>query len=141
MKLSLLAPGESGYYQRMVLDQLSRISLRLLGLLLSLVGLTIFTAGLGSALKFRALSAASDGFAVEMGLVFAACWIVGIVLFAVQAIRGNALDWFQIRKRGIALGPIAVYPPITPQMERESRLFVLGLTALVAVVFAAAILR
>jgi hypothetical protein len=37
VKLVLFAPGEEGYYQRLVLDRSSRVGLRLLGLFVSLL--------------------------------------------------------------------------------------------------------
>ncbi len=61
MRLSILAPGELGYYQRMVLDKSSRNSLRAFGMLMCLFGAGVATAGLGAAFKAHALQAMSDG--------------------------------------------------------------------------------
>jgi hypothetical protein len=57
MKLCLLAPGQEGYYQRAVLDRWQRVSLRLLGVLVSLFGMVIMSAALGGWLKVRSLQA------------------------------------------------------------------------------------
>jgi hypothetical protein len=54
MKLSLLAPGEEGYYQRMVFDRWPRISLRRMGALVSLFGMVLLCAALGTVLKVHA---------------------------------------------------------------------------------------
>jgi len=141
MMLSLLAPGEGGYYQRMVLDRWSRIPMRLFGLFISLFGLGIFSAALAALLKVSILKVVSDGLMVEMGLLFAVTWVFGAVAFVVQAIRGHALDWIRLRQRGIELSSIAVDPPITPAMVQESKLFTLGFSILLAVAFFAAISR
>ncbi len=125
IKLSLLAPGEVGYYQRVVLDRWSRIPARLFGLLIALFGLGIFSAGCARLLKMGVLKELSDGLMIEMGVLFAVLWVSGVVIFVVQAIRGHALDWFKLRQQGIQLGPIDVYPSVTPAMSRESRLFTL----------------
>jgi hypothetical protein len=133
MKLCLLAPGQEGYYQRAVLDRWQRLSLRILGVLVSLFGLVIFSASLGGWLKLRALSVVSDGLLLELGLVFISAWVLGLILTIVQAIRGELFDWFRIWKQGILLGPIDVYPPITPRMQKESRAFTLGFCVLVSI--------
>ena len=80
MKLSLLAPGQEGYYQRVVLDRWQRVSLRLLGAIVSLFGLVILSAVLGSWLKVRALRVVSDGLLFEMGLLFISAWVLGIAV-------------------------------------------------------------
>jgi hypothetical protein len=139
MKLSLLAPGQEGYYQRMVLDRWHRISLRLLGVLVSLFGMVILSAALGSLLKVRVFSAASDALLVEMGLLFAFAWVLGLILAVVQTIRGTLFDWFRFWKQGILLGPVDVYPPITPAMEKESRAFTIGFCVLVSIALGNAI--
>lgn len=138
MKLSILAPGEVGYYQRMVLDRWSRIPMRLFGLLTSLFGLVIFSAATAALLKVSILKGLSDGLMVEVGLLFAISWVFGAIMFVVQAIRGHALDWFKLRRRGIELGPVTVCLPPS-SMVLESRLFTLGFSVLVAVAFFAAV--
>ena len=141
MKLSYLAPGHEGYYQRAVLDRWQRISLRLLGVLVSLFGLVIFSAALGSWINVRSLSALSEGFLAELWLVFTTAWVLGLILTIVQAIRGQLFDWFRMWKQGILLGPIDVYPPITPAMEKESRAFTFGFCALVSIAIGSAVYR
>lgn len=141
MKLCLLAPGQEGYYQRAVLDRWQRLSLRLLGILMSLFGMVILSASLGGWLKVQALSAVSDGLLLELGLLFASAWVLGLSLTIVQAIRGELFDWFRMWKQGILLGPIRVYPPITPAIEKESLAFTVGFCMLVSFAIGAAILR
>jgi hypothetical protein len=133
MRLSLLAPGQQGYYQRMVLDRLHRISLRILGALVSLFGMVILSAALSSFLKIPALGNVSNGFLGELGLLFVFAWIVGLVVAIVQAFRGQLFDWFRYWKQGILLGPIDVYPPITPAMQKEVRAFTIVFCVLIAV--------
>src|SRR5580658_10402797 len=91
MRLSVLSPGEQGYYQRLVFDRWPRISLRIVGVLGSLLGMVIFSAALGALLRVRALSVVSDGLLVEMGILFLGAWVAGVVLFTVKAFRGQAL--------------------------------------------------
>jgi len=141
MKLSMLAPGEAGYYQRLVLDRWSRISQRLFGLLICLFGSVILSAAAGSLPGLSLLKTLSNGLMVEMGMLFAGLWVFGVVLFIVQAIRGHALDWLKLRQKGIELGPIAVYPPVTAAMSRESRIVTMSFFILLAVALLAAIWR
>jgi hypothetical protein len=79
------------------------------------------------------LSALSDGFLVELGFVFVSAWVLGLILTIAQAIRGELFDWFRIWKQGLLLGPIDVYPPITPAMAKESRAFTIGFFVLVSI--------
>lgn len=135
MRLALLAPGAEGYYQRAVLDRWPRISMRILGVLVSLFGLVIFTAALGGVLRLHQLSGASNGLLALLWLVFIGGWGVGLVFIVVQLVRKKSLgwmDWFETWKRGVQLGPIAVYPPITPAMQREAGIFTVGFCLLVA---------
>jgi len=141
MKLSLLAPGEEGYYQRMVLDRWPRISLRIMGVLGSLFGMVILSAALGAVPKLRVLKAVSNGLLVELGLLFCSVWLFGVLAAVAQAIRGNFSDWFWKRRQAIVLGPIAVYPPITPEMAKESRAFTVAFCVLVGIAACAAAYR
>lgn len=135
MRFAVIAPGAEGYYQRMVLDRWQRIPMRILGSLVSLFGLVIFTAALGRLLKFRPLNAASSGLPVLLWAVFIGAWVFGTVSIVVQLIRRRGLGWadcFETWRRGVQLGPIAVYPPVTSAMQRESRVFTVGFCLLVA---------
>lgn len=120
MRLALLAPWSEGYYQRMVLDTLRRNQLRVLGILLCLFGGTISTASLGALLKARFFNAISDGLLVLMGLIFFAAFAFGLILTAVQLFRGQLFDWFREWKVSVQLGPIDVFPFVTPKMRREA---------------------
>ena len=133
MKLCLLTPGQEGYYQRLVLDRWQRVSLRLLGVLVALFGMVILTAALGGLLKARILKTLSDGFLLELWLVFVSAFVFGIVSAIAQTIRGELFDWFRIWKQAALLGPIDVYPPITPAMQREARVFTIGFCVLVSI--------
>ena len=129
MRLSIFAPGEGGYYQRMVLDTSRRNSLRSLGALICLFGASIAAAGLGAAFKAPALQAMSNGLWALMGLSFLALWCFGIGAAIWQALRGKSSawsDWFQSRRRAIELGTVDVFPSVTPQMRREALMFTVG---------------
>lgn len=140
MRLSMLAPGARGYYQRMVLDTLSRNQLRILGVLVCTIGLCIGTAASGSLLKSRILQSISDDFLVLLWLVFICAWVAGLIFMIVQPVRGRGFsDWFQMWRTSAALGEINVYPPVTPEMRREAILFTIIFVALVCITMVAAI--
>jgi hypothetical protein len=144
MRLSILAPGELGYYQRMVLDKSSRNSLRAFGMLMCLLGAGVATAGLGAAFKAHALQAMSDGLWSLLGVLFLALWCIGIAVAVWQALRKKSFgwsEWFQSRRRAIELGPIEVFPPITPQMRKEALAFTIGFLILVCVAAGSAFIR
>jgi hypothetical protein len=144
MRLSIFARGEEGYYQRMVLDTSQRNSMRAFGVLICLFGTGIATAALGAAFKVRVLQAMSSRLWALMGLLFAAFWCVGVALGIWQALRKKSLgwsDWFQSRRQAIELGPIDVFPPITPQMRKEALVFTIVLLILICVAGGSAISR
>jgi cytochrome bd-type quinol oxidase subunit 2 len=114
----------------MVLDTTMRNQLRVLGVLVCLFGSSIFTASLGSALRVSSLAAVSEGLWVLMGLIFFAAWGVGLILAIRQLIKGEVFNWWQMWKVSAELGPIDVFPPVTPKMEREARLFTIALLSL-----------
>ena len=70
VKLVLLAPGEEGYYQRLVLDRSSRVGLRGLGMGVSLFGSVILTAALGAFSGLQFLKVVSDGLLTLMTFLF-----------------------------------------------------------------------
>jgi|SRR5882724_3775393 len=140
MRLALLAPWALGYYQRLVLDRWQRIPMRILGAIVSLFGLVVLTAALGGLLKVHLLDGASNGLLALMWLLFIGTCGLGLVYAVIQLIRRRSTgwgDWFEMWKRGVALGPIAVYPPITPAMQRESAIFTASFCVLVAVAIVA----
>jgi hypothetical protein len=142
MRLALLAPGARGYYQRMVLDTLSRNQLRMLGALVCTIGLCIGTAASGGLFKSRLLQSISDGLAVLLWVVFVAAWVTGLILVIMQLVRGRGFsDWFQMWRKGAVLGDVDVYPPVTPKMRRESILFTIVFGALVCVTIIAALVK
>jgi hypothetical protein len=135
MRLALMDPNGEGYYQRIVLDRWKRIQMRIFGALISLFGLVIFTAALGGLLKLRFLRGTSNGLLALLWLVFIGAWGFGLVSIVIQLIRKGSIgwmEWFETWRRGVQLGPIAVYPPITPAMQRESGVFTAGFCLLVA---------
>lgn len=139
MRLALLSPWQKGYYQRMILDTTMRNQLRLLGALMCLFGTGIAATVLGSVLKIRALDAASQGLWVLMGLIFFAAWGVGLILAIRQLIRGELFDWWRMWVESAKLGPIDVFPPATPKMQKETKLFTVALLSLAALAMAAGI--
>jgi hypothetical protein len=144
MRLSLLAPRDEGYYQRAFFDASSRNSTRGFGALLCLFGTSIATDGLGHALKAQWLQAAATGIWVLMSLTFAVLFCFGVGLSIWRLIKGKGLgwsDWFRMRQRGIELGPIDVFPQITPRMQKEIRLFTFGLIILACLAAALAMVR
>jgi hypothetical protein len=138
MRLTLLS-WQKGYYQRMVLDTTMRNQLRVLGVLVCLFGTSIFTASLGSALKASSLAAVSEGLWVLMGLIFFAAWGVGLVLAIRQLIKGELFNWWRMWKVSSELGPIDVFSPVTPKMQKEARLFTIALLSLALISVVAAL--
>jgi hypothetical protein len=144
MRLSLLAPREEGYYQRLFFDASSRNSARGLGALLCLFGISIVMEGLGHALGVPYLHAAATGIWILMALTFAVFFCLSMGLSVWRLARGKGFgrsDWFLMRQKGIELGPIDVFPQITPRMDKEARLFTVGLINLVCIAAGAAIVR
>jgi hypothetical protein len=140
MRLAMLAPGARGYYQRMVLDTLSRNQLRMLGVLVCTFGLCISTAASGGLFKSRLLQSISDGLLVLLWLVFISAWVAGLILMIVQLVRGRGFgDWFQMWRKGAVLGEVDVYPPVTPKMRREAILFTIVFGVLVCITIIAAL--
>jgi len=138
MRLALLS-WQKGYYQRMVLDTTMRIQLRVLGVLVCLFGTSIFTASLGSALRLNLFSVVSEGLWVLMGLIFFTAWGVGLILAIRQLIRGELFNWWRMWKVSTELGPIHVFPPVTPKMQREARFFTIALLSLALISVVAAL--
>lgn len=128
--LNPFSPSSVGYYQRMVLDTSTRNQLRGLGALICLFGSGIFTGTLGAATKSHWLDAASNGLWMLLGCSFLVAWSLGVILFVWQSFRGQTFEWFKAWKTAAQLGPIDVFPPITPQMRREARIFTTVLLAL-----------
>jgi len=144
MRLTIFAPGEVGYYQRAFFDAYSRNSARAFGMLISLFGGGIATAGLGGAFKARILQETSNSLFSLMGLLFLALWCLGIAYAIWRALRGKSLgwsEWFEMRKKSIELGPVEVFPPITPRMRVESLAFTLGFLVLVCLAAISALVR
>lgn len=139
MRLALLSPWQEGYYQRMVLDTTTRIQLRVLGALVCLFGAGIAASSLGSALNASSLNAASEGLWVLMGLIFFASWGVGLILAIRGFFRGDLFNWWRALKVSAELGPIDVFPPVTPKMQNEAKLFTFALISLAAAAVAAAL--
>ncbi len=140
MHLALLS-WQKSYYQRMVLDTIMRNQLRILGVLICLFGNSIFAASLGSALKMRFLNTVSDELWVLMGLVFFAAWGVGLILAIRQLVKGELFKWWRIWKVSAELGPIDVFPRVTPKMQKEARLFTIALSSLATITVVIAIIR
>jgi hypothetical protein len=143
MRLNLLPfhPGAEGYYQRMVLDTPTRNGLRVLGALVCLFGSSIFTAGLGAALKLRFLSTISGGFWALLCFVFVCAWVTGAILSIWQLYKGQTFNWFQALKVSAQMGPVDVFPPITPKMRREARICTVVLLTLAGIAALASLLR
>ena len=141
MRLALLSPWSESYYQRMVLDTGMRNQLRVLGVLMCLFGAGIFTDSLGAMLKAHFLNAISEGLWVLMGLIFFAAFGFGLILAIVQLFKGQLFDWFRMWKVSVQLGPIDVFPPVTPRMQREAKLFTAVLLALASLAATASLLR
>jgi len=141
MRFTLLTPWSEGYYQRMVLDTAMRNQLRVLGVLVCLFGAGIFTDLLSAALKVSFLHTISEGLWVLMGLIFIAAWGFGLVLAIRQLFKGQTFDWFRMWREIIQRGPIDVFPPITPKMKREAKVFTVALLTLVCLAATASLLR
>lgn len=134
MRLSILSPWEQGYFQRAFFDASSRNSTRAFGMIISLFGGGIATEGLASIFKTRYIQAAASGLWTLMGLMFVCLWCFYVGFAIWNAVRGKPVgwsEWFRMRKTGIELGPIDVFPAITPQMQKEALLFTVGFIVLV----------
>ena len=138
MHLALLS-WQKGYYQRMVLDTTMRNQLRVLGVLVCLFGASIFAASLGSALRVSFLTAVSEGLWVLMGLIFFSAWGIGLILAIRQLVKGELSNWWRTWKVSAELGPIDVFPPVTPKMQREARLFTIALLSFAVISVVAAL--
>lgn len=141
LNLNPFSPSAKGYYQRMVLDTTIRIQLRVLGALVCLFGSSILTASLGSALRLSSLGAMSEGLWVLLGLIFFAAWGVGLVLAIRQLIRGELFNWWRLWKVSAELGPVDVFPPVTPKMQGEVRFFTIALLVLALISVIAALVH
>ena len=144
VRFVFFAPGEEGYYQRLVLDRSSRVGLRGLGMGMSLFGLVILTAALGAFPRLQLLKIVSDGLLTLMTLLFLGAWGFGVLYSVVQLFRGRSegwSDWVRRRRLEIELGPIAVYPPMTPAMRREANAFTVGFFVIVAISVVGALYR
>jgi hypothetical protein len=137
MRLAVFAPGAEGYYQRCFLDPIQRNGMRVFGMIISFFGLVILTAALKEQFRSTVLSHISDGFLDLLALSFIASWGCGFVYLLVQGIRGRGgevlFGWYRLRKQGIALGPVAMSPAITPRMRKEAAIFTVVYGVLVAV--------
>jgi len=130
MRLSLLAPGQEGYYQRLVLDTSSRNGLRMLGALVCVVGAVIMTAALGGVLKLNFLKSAFDRLLILLWLIFADAFVSGLVQTVKQTIKGELFDWFRVWRTGVELGPMDA---VTPKMQKEARIFTIALLVLISI--------
>lgn len=137
----VLFPFAKGYYQRLMLDTLLRIQLRVLGALICLFGGSIGTHSLAALMKSSWLDAVGEALFVLLIFVFACAFCAGLVLGIWQTYRGELFDWLRIWRTGIQLGTINMVPSITPKMQREARLFVLIFCVLVSVATLAALLQ
>jgi len=130
----------AGYHQRMVLDRWQRISMRIVAVVFSFFGLSLSVNGLSSALHNRVLGRVSTGLWLALGILFLCAWIFGLVSLIVRSIvRGSITavlwtDWWKMYRDGITLGPIEVFPAITPAMHKERWIFTAAYFALVAIV-------
>ena len=133
MRLAFISPRSQGYYQRIVLDTWQRIPMRLLGVLISLFGSVIACDALSGLSKLHSLQRLSEAFLLLLSVVFVASWIVGLIVMVRQIAKGRLFDWLQAWRMGLELGPIAVFPPITPKMQKEARVFTISYLAALVV--------
>jgi hypothetical protein len=76
-----------------------------------------------------------------MGLIFFVAWGVGLILAIRQFFRGDLFDWWRMMKVSTELGPIDVFPPVTPKMQKEAKFFTLALLSLAVLAATAALFR
>lgn len=146
MRLDIFSTSfNRGYIQRVILDPAQRPGMRLLGMVSSLLGWVILSMALGSLLTVPMMGEISDGFLALLWLAFGAAFVYGCIYTAVQAFRGQGEDvlfgWFGMWKRAIELGPIAVYPRITPRMQKEAKLYTLIYAVLISLPIIFAVIR
>jgi hypothetical protein len=111
---------------------------------MSLFGSVILTAALSAFPRLQVLKVISDGLLTLMTLLFLGAWGFGVLYSVIQLFRGRFegwSDWLRRRRLGIELGPIAVYPPMTPAMRREANAFTVGFFLIVAVSVVGALSR
>lgn len=121
MLLSLTRMTE-GYYQRLVLDRSQRIGLRNLGVVVGFFGLYMGTGILSGMVGSKRVERVAEAFALLLGLSFVLAITSGLVMFSIQLLRGKSFNWWSAWQGG-SLGMINVYPSITPQMEKERRVY------------------
>lgn len=139
MRFALLTPGQKGYYQRLVLDRYQRVQLRMLGVLLCLFGLVIATAALSGLPQLKIFESVSTALLVLLWLVFCGAWVFGLFYSIVLLIRGEFLKWLRLWRESAQLGPLNVYPTITPAMRKEAATFTTAFIILVGVAVIAAL--
>jgi hypothetical protein len=139
--LSPLSPGAKGYYQRMILDTMTRNQLRILGVLVCLFGSSILTTSLSAVLRARFLNAVSEGLWILMGCIFWAAWLSGLGIFIWQVFKRRVPNYFAMWRAGVDLGPIEMFPPVTPKMQREALFFTVALFTLAIIASTVAVLR
>ena len=76
-----------------------------------------------------------------MGLIFFVAFGFGLILAVVQLFKGQLFDWFRIWRVSAQLGPIEVFPSITPKMRREANLFTVIFLSLACLAATASLLR
>jgi len=79
-------------------------------------------ASAGALFRAHILDAISQGLWVLMGLIFLVCWCGGVVFAIWQVSRGRSLDWLQMWRLSAQLGPVNMFPPVTPRMQKEAML-------------------
>lgn len=144
MRLSFLSPwsrGAKGYYQRMVLDTPTRNQLRVLGVLVCLFGSSILTTSLAGVFRVRVLDAVSEGLWMLMGCIFWLAWLSGLGILVWQLFKRRLPSYFAVWRAGVELGPVEMFPPVTPRMAREALIFTVVLFALAVIASTVAIFR
>lgn len=140
-RLSILAPSQRGYYQRLVLDTMQRNLLRVLGAFICLFGSTISAHAIASVSKAHTFDAIGEALGLLLAVTFAIGFFAGVVITSIQTARGELLNWWRMWRAGAELGEVNVFPTVTPTMEKEARLFTLVLSCLTCVAVIAALLR
>lgn len=92
-RLSILAPSQRGYYQRLVLDTMQRNLLRVLGAFICLFGSTISAHAIASVSKAHTFDAIGEALGLLLAVTFGIGFFAGVVITSIQTARGELLNW------------------------------------------------
>ena len=121
------------YYQRLVLDRAQRFHLRNMGALVCAFGLVVSVGIASATVSSPFVSRLSDLLFGLLVLAFALAFLFGFTSFIVQLVRGKSFNSWKTWRNSNVLGPVSVYPSITPQMEKEAKVYSIAFCGLLLI--------